>query len=142
MSATISRPVPAALHPFHAVLLAGMVPPFLGALLSDVAYADAYQIQWLNFASWLIVGGMVFCGLTLLCAAIDLLRRDRRTNDVVGYFVLVLATFVLGFLNALEHAKDAWATMPGGLIVSVVVAVLALASTWVGFSKFRAGAVA
>ncbi|GGE93121.1 membrane protein [Sphingomonas prati] len=119
-----------------------MVPPFLGALLSDVAYADAYQIQWLNFASWLIVGGMVFCGLTLLCAAIDLLRRDRRTNDVVGYFVLVLATFVLGFLNALEHAKDAWATMPGGLIVSVVVAVLALASTWVGFSKFRAGAVA
>ena len=47
------------IHPLHAALLAGTVPLFLGALLSDIAYARTYEIQWANFASWLIVGGLV-----------------------------------------------------------------------------------
>jgi uncharacterized membrane protein len=142
MSVAMDRPVGGGLSPLHAVLLAGIVPPFLGALLSDLAYANSYQIQWLNFASWLIVGGLVYCGLALVWAAIGLLRHDARTRDGIGYVVLLLATFLFGFLNELEHSKDAWATMPGGLILSVVVFVLAAAATWVGFFKFRAGAVA
>ena len=44
----------------HAILLAGSVPLFLGALLSDIAYYQSYQIQWANFASWLIAGGLFF----------------------------------------------------------------------------------
>ena len=56
------------LHPLHAMLLAGVFPPFLGALLSDIAYANSHQIQWQNFASWLIVGGLVFCAITLVFA--------------------------------------------------------------------------
>src|SRR3546814_5562368 len=44
-----------ALRPMHAILLAGTVPLFLGAMLSDIAYASSYQVQWTNFASWLIV---------------------------------------------------------------------------------------
>ena len=40
--------------PLHGTLLAGTVPLFLGALLSDIAYGQTYQIQWANFASWLI----------------------------------------------------------------------------------------
>ena len=41
------RPTPG---PLHATLLAGTVPLFLGALLSDIAYTQTYQIQWANFA--------------------------------------------------------------------------------------------
>ncbi len=37
------------------------------------------------------------------------------------YLTLLLATFVVGFFNALVHAKDGWATMPTGLILSAVV---------------------
>ena len=92
---------------------------FLGALLSDFAYSSSYQIQWINFASWLIAGGLVFGGLALLWALIDLLRADRRGAARCVYFLLLLATWVLGFINALVHAKDAWATMPAGLILSV-----------------------
>src|SRR3546814_2173755 len=40
-----------ALRPMHAILLAGTVPLFLGAMLSDIAYASSYQVQWTNFAS-------------------------------------------------------------------------------------------
>lgn len=142
MAATVDRPRVRALHPVHAVLLAATVPPFLGALLSDIAYVRTFQIQWTNFASWLIVGGLVFAGLVLVCALADLFRADRRGSRTLAYFGLVLAVFVLGIADALVHAKDAWAAMPGGLVLSAVVTVLAAAATWLGFAGYRTGAAA
>jgi uncharacterized membrane protein len=49
--------------------------------------------------------------------------------------------WVLGFVNALVHAKDAWATMPEGLYLSAIVALLALIGAWIGYSGFRVGEV-
>lgn len=131
-----------AVHPFHAVLLAGTVPWFLGAALSDLAYARTYEIQWTNFASWLIVGGLVFAGVALLLAVIDLFRAGRRAGGAVPYAVVLLALWALGFFNALMHARDAWAGMPAGLVLSVIVLVLACAATWLGFRAPRVGDVA
>ena len=128
-----------AIHPFHAVLLAGTVPLFLGALLSDYAYRSSYQIEWSNFASWLIAGGLVFGAVALLCAVIDLFRAERRGGRNLVYTLVLLATWVLGFINALHHARDAWAIMPTALVLSVIVAVLACVATWIGFSSLRAG---
>ncbi|HZX16531.1 MAG TPA: DUF2231 domain-containing protein [Pseudomonas sp.] len=125
--------------PLHATLLAGTVPLFLGGLLSDIAYFRSYQIQWSNFASWLIAGALVFCGLALLFALVNLLRARPRSGRPLVYFLLLLATWVLGFINALEHAKDAWATMPAGLVLSVIVTVLACVTTWIGLSNLRTG---
>lgn len=139
MAATIGRPPRTGLHPLQAVLLASMIPLFLGAALSDVAYSLSFQVQWANFASWLIAGGLVFGGAALLVALVGLLRRGRRGNRPVAYVLLLLATWGLGFINALVHAKDAWATMPTGLVLSVVVAVLAIASTAAGFASHGAG---
>jgi uncharacterized membrane protein len=137
---TFARPI-YPLHPLHAVLLAGTVPLFLGVLLSDWAYSSSYEIQWKNFASWLIVGGLVFGGFTLLFALIDWARAGRRARRPMLYFLLLLAAWVLGFVNALVHAKDAWASMPAGLILSAIVALLAIAATALGFSTLRTGAV-
>lgn len=125
------------LHPLHAFLLAGTVPLFLGALLSDLAYSESYEVQWKNFASWLIVGGLVFGGFALLCALIELLRADRRGQRPILYFLLLLSAWVLGFINALVHAKDAWASMPAALILSVIVAVLTVAAAVLGFATLR-----
>lgn len=128
------------IHPVHAVLLASIVPLFLGALLSDWAYAESYQVQWTNFASWLIVGALIFAGLALLWAVIDVLRADaprgRRKWIAPGLLAL---TFMLGFIDALIHAKDGWATMPGGLIMSAIVFLVALAAVWAGFSRSASG---
>jgi uncharacterized membrane protein len=124
----------------HAVLLAGTVPLFLGAMLSDIAYAATYEIQWSNFASWLIAGGLVPGTLALLFAAIELLRAGRAPGlHPRVQVVLLLATWILGFFNVLIHARDAWAVMPGGLVLSITVAVLACAATWSGFNTLRAG---
>jgi uncharacterized membrane protein len=125
--------------PLHAVLLAGSVPLFLGALLNDIAYYKTYQIQWSNFASWLIAGGLLFCGLALLFALVNLIRAERKAGRPVVYFLLLLVTWVLGLINAFEHAKDAWAIMPQGLVLSVAVTVLACAAAWVGLTNLRSG---
>jgi len=124
----------------HAILLAGSLPLFLGALLNDIAYSNTYQIQWSNFASWLIAGGLLFCGLALLFALGNLLRARPKKGQPLTYLLLRLATFVLGLINAFQHAKDAWAVMPGGLILSVIVFILICAATWVGFNP-RVGGV-
>lgn len=129
-----------ALNPVQAVLLASAFPLFLGGLLSDWAYSSTYQIQWTNFASWLIAGGLVFVGLALLWALIDLFRSDvRRDGSSWIHFGLLVATFVVGFFNSLVHAKDAWAAMPEGLILSIVTVLLSLAAIWTGFSNWREG---
>ena len=68
------------LHPLHAILLAFPFPLFLGALLSDITYWSTFQIQWANFASWLIAGGLLGGGFVALWALIDQLTRFRRTS--------------------------------------------------------------
>lgn len=126
--------------PLHALLLAGSVPLFLGALLSDVAYGQTYQIQWANFASWLIAGALVFCGFALLFALVNLVRAEHKGGRPVAYFLLLLGTWVLGLVNAFQHAKDAYAMMPTGLVLSAIVTVLAIVATWIGLTNLRSGA--
>ena len=119
----------------HAVVATSSVPLFLGALLSDWAYSSSHQTQWLNFAAWLNAGGLLIAGLALLWGAVDLLRSSAtRDRLALSYLSLMLATFVVGFINALVHAKDGWAAMPTGLILSAVVLLLAAAASAVGLA--------
>ena len=131
------------LHPLHAILLAFAFPLFLGALLSDLAYARTFHIQWANFASWLIAGGLLVSAFAVLWALIDLARSHRsRRGRAAFYFIVLLAMWVLGFFNALVHAKDAFAIMPEALYLSVVVALLALLASWIGYAGVRSGDIA
>ncbi len=128
------------LHPLHALLLSSTLPLFLGVFLADLAYFKTFEIQWKNFASWLIVGALVFAGLTLLWALIALMRARWRSRANVVYLVLLLAIFVIGLINAFIHAGDAWASMPEGLVLSIVDVVLVLAAAWIGlFAARRVG---
>ena len=134
----IDRTYQAGLAPFHAILLAGTIPLFLGAAISDYAYSVSYQIQWSNFASWLIAGGLVVAGLALACAVVGVcLHAHRRRKMPLVNLGLIVVTWLLGFINALIHARDAWAMMPAGLILSIIVTLLACAATWIGFSSHR-----
>ena len=128
------------LHPLHAILLAFPFPLFVGALLSDLAYWGTFEIQWANFSSWLTAGGLLVGAFAVLWALVDLFRgAAARRRRAAIYFGVLLAMWVLGFVNALVHAKDAWATMPEGLYLSAVVALLALVAAWIGYSGYQAG---
>jgi uncharacterized membrane protein len=128
----------APLHPLHSILLAFAFPLFLGALVSDYAYSSTFEIQWSNFSSWLIAGALLMSGFATLWALISWLRARRYAPRRQAVYVLALiAMWVLGFINALVHAKDAWAVMPEGLYLSIIVTLLALVATWLGYSGFQ-----
>ncbi len=119
----------------HAIFATSSVPLFLGALLSDWAYFSSHEIQWVNFAAWLIAGGLLMAGPALLWGAVDVLRSSgNRHRPGLIYLSLLLATFVVGFLNALVHGKDGWAAMPTGLILSAVVVLLVAIASAIGLA--------
>jgi uncharacterized membrane protein len=128
------------LHPLHAFLLGGAECFLVSALLSDWAYYSSHEIQWKNFADWLIIGGLVLAGFAMLWALIDIFRARSGRGRRVLYFVLLLAAWICGFVNELVHAKDAWASMPEALILSAITAVLATIATVLAFSTNRLGA--
>lgn len=136
MAATTVRRAP--LHALHAMLLAFPLALFSGALASDLAYASSYQIQWTNFAAWLNAGALLVGAFVLIWALVELVRSRRRGRPAL-YFVLLLAMWVVGLISAFIHARDAWASMPAGLWLSALAALLAFAAAWIGYSGVRTG---
>ena len=137
MASVIVPARPRMIHPFHAVMLAGAAPMFLAALLADWAYWSSYEIQWSNFASWLLIGAMVLATIALVCAIVELVRGARE----VLYVLVLAATWIVGFFDALHHGRDAWGIMPTALVLSVIVTLLAWLAVWLGFSTLRTGGV-
>jgi uncharacterized membrane protein len=135
MVSIVDRVRPGGARLFHAAVLAGALALFLGALLTDYAYWTTYLIQWSNFASWLLVGAMVLISVAVICEIFALVRGGRS----IVHIVVLAATWLVGFFDALYHARDAWAIMPMALVFSVIVVVLALVATWIGFASLRAG---
>ena len=127
------------LHPLHGMLLGAANAFLVSGFLSDWAYFGSTEIQWKNFAGWLIIGGLVFTAFALLWTLVDLVRLPLGRGPRIVAFVLLLAAFVLGIVDELVHAKDAWASMPEALILSGVVAVLAIAATAIGSAVPAAG---
>jgi uncharacterized membrane protein len=126
------------MNPMHAILLAFPLPLFLGALLSDLAYWSSHHVQWINFAAWLIAGALLVGAFALVWALVELVRsRKARTQRPIRYFAALLVMWMLGLVDALVHAKDAWATMPEGLWLSLIVTLLALAASWIGYAGLR-----
>ena len=141
MATTTATSYSTSIHRLHAAVLAGTSTLVLGAAICDIAYSVSYEIQWINFASWLIVGGLVTAGFALLLSVVDLRHAERRARGAIGYTVLLLATWVMGLLNALVHARDAWATMPSGLVLSIVSALMVCMLTWFRFASLQSGVI-
>ncbi|MFC3711202.1 DUF2231 domain-containing protein [Sphingoaurantiacus capsulatus] len=127
-------PNPRPLHSLHAILLAFPLAFFPAALLFDIVYLNSAQLQWTNFASWLISFAVLFGGPVLLWAAIDALRGRRPR--AIAYLVLVAAAWIAGLINAFQHSKDGWSSVGTmGLILSVISTLLILAAAWVAHSN-------
>jgi uncharacterized membrane protein len=122
----------------HAVLAFSTLPLLLGALLANWAYARSHEVQWTNFAAWLVTAAIALGGLALVWAAVDRLRTPTPPGRPGAlYLLLLLASVVLGVANALVHAKDGWAAMPAGLVLSGVVLLIAAVASAIGLSGVR-----
>src|SRR5688572_1383128 len=84
------------LRPVTVLLLGCTIALLLGALLSDIAYYQSFEVQWANFAAWLIAGALVTGALVVLLCVIGFFRRrtDRGRSGIV--LLLVAAMWVAG----------------------------------------------
>ncbi len=132
---------PGLLHPLHAILLAFPIALFTGALLADVTYLNSAEMQWSNFAAWLITFALVFGGPVLLWSLLLLVRRRNR-GAARFYFSFVAVAWVLGLVNAFQHSRDAWSSVgTGGLILSIISSIAVLAAAWIAHRGYREGAL-
>jgi hypothetical protein len=80
---------------------------------------------------------MVMASIAPVFALVDVFRGR---GGAVGTLVLA-ATWLVGFFDALHHARDAWGIMPTALVLSALATVLACVAAWTGFATLRAGGV-
>ena len=132
MPAAFPRGATTALHPIHSILIAFPVALFPGALAADVTYLNSSEIQWSNFAAWLIAGALVFTGLSL---AWTLVRIAMRRAGGRWLAAMLAALFVIGLVNAFQHSHDGWSSVgTTGLALSLISTVLALAAGWIAYT--------
>jgi uncharacterized membrane protein len=120
-------------HPYSSLFLPVPIVCFVGALLTDLAYANSEgNLQYLNFSSWLLTAGLIFCVVAGLLMIIDLARLPQlRTRFGWGAFGLLVIAAIVELINALVHARDGWtAVVPAGLALSVIGSVLIMSYGW------------
>lgn len=125
------------LHTLHAILLAYPIALFTAALVSDIAYLRTAEIQWSNFASWLIVGALVSGGLVLAWAILGLVFNRRTSRARAAFYcALVAIMWGAGLINAFQHSRDGWSSVGmTGLGLSIVSVLAALAAGVIGFAR-------
>lgn len=123
-----------ALSPALTLLLGMTIALFLGAFISDLSYSRTFEIQWANFSAWLVTGGLVTGGGVLALAIVGFLRNRAGTRPGI-LLGLVALMWIFGLFNALVHARDGWAMMPTGLILSLIVTLLAIAAAVIGLRR-------
>ena len=123
-------------HPIHTLLAAFPLAFFTAAFLTDLTYVNTAEMQWANFSVWLITGGLIMGGFAALAGIVDFVRNRRAVRRAPRpwfHSVLNIAVLGLALVNAFVHSRDAWTSvMPTGIILSGIVAVLVIVSSWTG----------
>ena len=122
-------------HPLHPLLVPFPIVGFIGALLTDIVYANTADMQWANFSVWLLTAGLVMGALAVLTGLIDYFgdRRVRSLGAATVHGVGNIVVMLLALWNVFVHSRDAWTSvMPTGLILSIATVVLMAATGWLG----------
>jgi uncharacterized membrane protein len=123
-------------HPrlLHPGLIAAGAALLIGALVTDIFYANTADMQWANFSVWLITAGLILALLAGLALLVDIL--DGRAGPISWLHLVALAgAALLSLVNVFVHSRDAWTSVvPQGLLLSIVVAICLLLIGWRGWS--------
>ena len=112
--------------PFHPFFIGLGGALLIAAAVTDAMYSSNSLMQWANFSTWLIAGGLVLALFAVVALLID------YTIGRAGPFRwldlgLVAAAAILSLVNVFVHTRDAWTSVvPTGITISVVVAILLL----------------
>lgn len=132
-------------HQIHPMLVPIPIVCFIGALVTDIAYAVTAEMMYADFAAWLLLVGIVFGVLAAIAGLIDFLgnRLIRRQSLAWPRLIGNLVVLVLAFFNNMIHTRDAWTSvMPAGLILSIITVLILPVTGWLGWEmvyRYRVG---
>lgn len=122
-------------RPFHAMLVPVSVVCFFAALVTDFVYWRTAAMLWADMSAWLLAVGVLASLFTVTVGLIDFVR-DRRIRELRAAWIYMLGNItalVLSIFNSLVHSRDAYTSVvPSGLILSALVVVILLVTTWHG----------
>ncbi|WP_441300032.1 DUF2231 domain-containing protein [Bradyrhizobium sp.] len=110
---------------------------FIGALVTDIAYAATAEMMWTDISAWLLLVGLVFGVLAAIAGLTDFIgnRLIRSQSPAWPHMIGNLVVLVLAFFNVLVHSRDAWTSvMPTGLILSIVTVLILPITGWLGWA--------
>jgi uncharacterized membrane protein len=115
-------------HPIllHPIFIGPGATLLIAALVTDIFYSQTSLIQWSNFSTWLILGGLLLALVAAILLVIDIALGHTGPISWLDLSLLSLAV-VLSIFNELVHTRDAWTTVvPTGITLSVIVTILLL----------------
>jgi uncharacterized membrane protein len=124
-------------HPIHPMLVPIPIVCFIGALVTDIAYALTADIMWADFSAWLLLVGFVFGVLAAIAGLTDFVSNPmiRAQPPAWPHLLGNLAVLVLSFFNILIHTRDGWTSVvPAGLVLSIIVVLILPVTGWLGWA--------
>ena len=130
---TTVRRIGIASHPIYSMLFPIPVVCFIGALVTDIAYArSGGNMIWLAFSSWFLLAGLLFGALAAIVLLVDFIRDPlMRAGAGLAHLAFFYAALIVELFSIFIHERDGWtAVVPIGMILSIVGAVLILIAGW------------
>jgi len=132
-------------RPVHAMLIPFPIACFIGTFLTDLAYCRTAEMMWANFSAWLVTVGVIVGWLAAIAGLIDFLsnRLIRMQPPAWPHVIGNAVVLVLATVNMFVHSRDGWTSVvPWGLVLSGLVVLILLFTTWMGWSmvyRYRVG---
>jgi uncharacterized membrane protein len=124
-------------HPLHPMIVPLPIASFIGALASDIAYANTSNLFWAEASQWLLGVGILMALVAAVGGFIDFFgdARIRAIPAATRHMAGNLALVVLEAFNFFVRLGDdsASAVVPLGLALSAVGVALLLFNGWQGW---------
>jgi uncharacterized membrane protein len=122
-------------HPIHPMLVPFPIVCFIGAWLTDIAYANTYDPAWATSSSWLLTVGLIMAVFAVIAGAIDYFSDSpiRSYPAAKVHVIGNIVALVLTIINAFVHSRDGYTSVvPTGITLSTIVVVILGVTAWTG----------
>jgi uncharacterized membrane protein len=124
-------------HPIHPMLVPFPITCFVGAFITDIAYAESTDVMWSDFSIWLLAAGLLTGALAAIAGVTDFIgsSRIRALRPAWPHALGNSLALLLSLVNAFVHSRDGYtAVVPTGIILSGIVVLILLVTGWLGGS--------
>jgi uncharacterized membrane protein len=123
--------------PLYAMLVPIPFVCFVATLITDIVYWQTAAMLWADMSAWLLLAALMVSLVAAPVGMIDFFGdpriRELRAARIhgIGY----VTALILSIFNCLIHTRDAYTSVvPSGLILSALVVVILLVTSWNGWA--------